>query len=491
MADITTQPVPAFGSTVTDALGRTGTAAFDPNTGKPLSPTPTGTLPAVINPVAVQPQADTTKGSNSPSTVLSNANIIENTIPDNASRLASLSAKGITVGTDNIARNADGTLTKAPFGAAPVDNGSISGVYSSGGVNYAVAPNNFSEDDPTNTLLQKMSDSLDASTKQMIDSISQKYDLLKSQQTQVNAATEAGREKSLLVSGSSRYAPISSTGIIGDEQTAGIQKIAQLDAEENQLIAQANQAKTTGDQALLEKALTQAESVRADKQAAATKVSDALSKQLNDQQTQKTQAARDTAVANLFAAGTTDPTAILKALNTDPSGKDTGANYTAAEVAATLKNIAQTNGLNGDISKLTGTTKDFFILKQEGVLPGNIANLPEDQQLKAYLDYIKPTKAPPGVPHNSPSIKKITLSEARTQHLPLSVVGMSETDLKNSFNGAIAPQWFIEKAQSEEGSVISPSDIDAQWQPYRQAYLKNIQATKPTSSGSSSGGRTI
>lgn len=409
------------------------------------------------------------------STVISNAPVIEDTIPTNNSRLTALSTKGTTIGADGLERYSDGSLvtksvTSPGGGNYTLDNNGQIIAGPTGG-DYQIGSNisQYKEDNPSTAtgddyyqkemdMLDSMKANLDANTKAAIDNIQQQFALRKTQQTEINRQQEAGRKQSLLIGGSSRYAQLSSNGIMTTQETNGVQELAQLDAEENNLINQAKTAQTNGDFQLMDKQLALAESKRQEKAAAAQKLNASIVAENNKIKEQVTQSTRDTAIADLFSSGTTDPAKILSALNKD------GGNYTLDEIGKALDTITKNNGFK-DLKSLSGSIQDFYIQKENNSLPSNIESLPENEQLKAYLDYIKPTKAV-GVG----TVKKITLTEAKSQGLPLSVVGMTESDLVNSLQSEEPPKWFVEKTQSEEGMVLSTQNIKTQWDKYRQTF---------------------
>lgn len=315
--------------------------------------------------------------------VLSNSNIIENVIPDNTARLDNLSNKGMYTDQQGIMRYSDGTLVPPPQGAEPGDKG----VYTFNGVNYGAPPNDTSyENSQEQQLLDSMKSNLDASTKALIDSIQQKYEVRRQQVKDINTRQQKGRMQSLLMGGSSQYAPLSSEGIVAEGERYGIMQLNELDSEENDAIAQAKAAQQSGEFQIMEKSLAMAEAKRKEKIDLATKINEDVLAENKKIRENAIQASRDGAIANLLSQGLTDPADILNALNYDDSGNQTG-DFTAEEVQNTLKNFAKNTGTS--IDGLTGNVKNFYILKDtKGGLPTSILALPEDEQLPAYLNMI-------------------------------------------------------------------------------------------------------
>lgn len=245
-------------------------------------------------------------------------------------------------------------------------------------------PAQSQEEKQISDLLSSMKASTDANTASTISSIQSKFDQLRQQQKQINAGQEAQVQNALLTGGvtgkgsASQYTPISSVGIVTSQMNYGVQQLAKLDAEEQDLI---NKAKTAGaDQnfKIMEKSLALVDEKRKEKQ----KIADELNKKLIDQQVKAReamiQATRDNALADLLSQGVTDPKDLIDIL----SGN--GGDFTLKEINEGMKNIANAIGI--ETSKLPAKTKEFFALKERGELPDSILALPtESEQLNAYL----------------------------------------------------------------------------------------------------------
>lgn len=451
-------------------------------------PTPTG----VLGSIPTNPTTPTTTPRSS--TVLSNANVIENTIPNNTKKLDGLAAKGTQLGPDGLERYSDGTLVtrtiKSPQGNDYTldNNGQI--IAGPAGGDYRVGDNIekyqgannpafATADDYYNQqigFLDSMKANLDAQTKASIDNIQQKYAVRRTQLEDINRRQEASKRETLILGGSDRYAQISSDAIISDQERYGIMQLAELDAEENDLINQAKNAQTDGDFKLMADRLALAENKRKEKQSVSDNLNKIATEENKKIQEKATQSAKDVAIANVYGSGTTNPKDILLALNKD------GGNYTADEISKTLAIIAKNNGFE-NLDKLSSNVQDFYVLKQNSVLPPEITALPEGEQLKAWINYVKPAKAP-GVK----SVNKITLAEATSKGLPMSVVGRAEQDIVDDLTMKNPPTWFIEKAQSEKGSVISPQNVQNLWDEYRRGFGQ--KKTTPTTSTYDKGAET-
>lgn len=324
---------PSFGSTNSIAPAGVGVDPFHP-TITPPAPTPPQT-PVNKPPTSVTSISSTTANSYA---------------ADNNARLAALSSKGTTMGPDGLARYADGTLVPQsdPQGGMSSVPGSTQATgsqitnpqqntgnptgtdytaYSIGGKQYAGDPNQ-------NALIQKMIDNTDAASKAQVDAITSQYKNLIAKQGDINMRQQASMDQSLLMGGSSRYAQISSAGQSSAMMTYGLEQIAHLEDQENSAIAAAKAAQASGNNSILEKALTMAESARKDKQAELAKLNDQLAAQNQKIADAKIQATKDSAIASVMSSGVSDPNQILQKLQE--------AGYTtinAKDIADTMNNL--------------------------------------------------------------------------------------------------------------------------------------------------------
>lgn len=360
--------------------------------------TPTGPkyVPSLGTP-APKPSTAPTSG-----TVLSNANVIENTIPSLNQRAGAYQPNPPTI------LAADGSSGPPQYN---IYNGYIhEGIPATASGGGAASNSGDETQDPIfqqeMDMINGLRTSNDDTANASVDSIMRNYQNLASNLTQSQEGPDAMVTNALLRGGTSRYVPGNAAGILSAQHYADIDKIGQLQDEENQKIAAVRQAQATQNYSLVEKTLGELDSVRADKQAATKALADKM-QAANDQQTQ---AKRDSSVATLVAQGITDPTQLLQSLNTDAQGNVTG-DFTAAEISKTLAAIQKNTGIT-DLSSLSAGTRDFFVLKENGQLPGDIGSLPESQQLNAFLkqqysDTHKDTTTTPGSGSNpiSPIIK--------------------------------------------------------------------------------------
>lgn len=213
-------------------------------------------------------------------------------------------------------------------------------------------------------MINDMKAQFDASSLHMMDIIHQNYGQLIDQQKQANVGAEAARNQSLLMGGSSRYAQLSSEGIQHEQISYGLRQISGLQTQENQALAQAQQAMDSGDFQFMEKALGMAETARQDKQTAMQKQADMLQQQLASQQEAQRQQSNETAIGSFMTQGITDPAEILQEMNksgyqiSSKELNDTMANLNpnAKAVADVMTNAAK-NGASKDVLASIGKAR--------------------------------------------------------------------------------------------------------------------------------------
>lgn len=328
-------------------------------------------------------------------TVLSSANISENVIPDLEGRLNTLSDSGIRTDANGQPRYPDGSFYTAPDENQPseidlynpltgeykkvpaTDQAQLDQLRQQGWEQGIMEPYEKAQLD----LINSLKASVDANTLAQIQAIEQQFALRKTQQQDINNRLESAVGQSLLMSGSSRYAQISSEGIMASQRSFGLQKIAELDAQEKSLIAAAKQAGLDQNFELMEKQITLAETKRKEKATEAKALAETMAEENNALRERIRNVQMGSAIGERILAGFTDPAEILTMLNDGgfPGG------VTAAEVSDTMKALT----VSGNATKLSQDLDDFNWLKRTGNLPDGILSLPEGEQYFAYRNLIK------------------------------------------------------------------------------------------------------
>lgn len=125
-----------------------------------------------------------------------------------------------------------------------------------------------SDTDRINSELKGYRRNLSTQSQKLIDSLTQTYALRKGQQEQVTRATVAGTRASGFRTGTTQYAQNYQQDLISEKERAGIQKLAELDAEEAQKISEAEIARLDKDYAAFNDAMDKLRGIRKDKSSA-------------------------------------------------------------------------------------------------------------------------------------------------------------------------------------------------------------------------------
>jgi hypothetical protein len=303
-------------------------------------------------------------------TTISSDTINKDVIPKNQAILNDYTKSGTYPDQAGFLRYSDNPaeLVPAPIGATPTESGG----WEYGGQTYGKGPQYYIGDDPdskaANDLTNLSLQNVDAQTRLQLRSIQSQYNNLKIQQEQINASQQGGAEQSVLLGGGARYSPVASGGFTATVASFGLQQIANLQAQEDQLIATAKQAQAANNQKILDKTLENLQTIREKKVAEATKTSEAL--RLENEKLQASQVAMqiDNTILDIYSKGTTDPIEIMQTM------RELGLPVDSKTVSDTLKNVATNVGIGVD--KLTGDAKNYAILKDmPGMLPSNVKSL--------------------------------------------------------------------------------------------------------------------
>lgn len=197
-------------------------------------------------------------------------------------------------------------------------------------------------------LIGEMKSKSDSATREEISRIESMMKRAKAEQQGVDARGLSQVRNALSRAGG-RYAPGSMVSAMTGVTRAGVQAIADLNMQEQELISQARTAQATNDYKLLSEKLNLIDEVRKEKSKTASELSATL-------QETNAQAQKDTAIAELVSQGVTDPAEMLKTLNAN------GGNFTFADITGALTSLTELS---------TNSKGDFsFETKQIGPLLG-------------------------------------------------------------------------------------------------------------------------
>lgn len=231
--------------------------------------------------------------------------------------------------------------------------------------------------------------------------------------------------------------------------------------------------------------------IRDSKAKALSDYSSTVAKVIKDVKETTIRASRDSTIAGLVQQGITDPAQLLNYLNFDNSGKQVG-DFTAKEIKDSLASLTGTD----KYKDLSGDTKEFYQLKGLNQLPSSVSNLPDDQQLFAYLRQKKTAETING---GTKSGVKITPTVQRQLGLPISTVGMTQDEIFNDLQSPEPPPWFVEKLHNDLGKGLTPNpgsgaldqggadtilaarpdSINSAWDVFRQESLQKEAGTAP------------
>lgn len=81
---------------------------------------------------------------------------------------------------------------------------------------------------------------------------------------------------------------------------------------------------------------------------------------------------------------------------------------------------------------------------------------------------------------------KLTLNEAKTLNLPLSLVGISESQVAQQINSPTPASWFKQMAEQKAGQSLTPAALANLWTTFQVNFKKASTSSSSTSSSSSS-----
>lgn len=256
----------------------------------------------------------------------------------------------------------DGSPISAPSDAVQQTDENGNTWWTSGGKNYAVAPDTglSPENQQSKDILDELQAQSDAAFAGQIASVRQMFDTLINQQKQVNAGREAGNAQSLLEGGTSRYAQESANNNQANEVSKGISDISDLTSKEMSAIATLNSAQMSHNYELASKQLDLVDKIRTDKQ----KVMDDLQKNIQA----GIKDAKDTLQKNNDASNSAIRQVMLEA---GKSGSLTPDQNKALQTALANHDYAGAITAAGDsLQTATGQLGDYLQYKKDAIANG-------------------------------------------------------------------------------------------------------------------------
>ena len=161
------------------------------------------------------------------------------------------------------------------------------------------------------------------------------------------------------------------------------------------------------------------------------------------------------------------------------TGKTTDNTYTIDIPFASFKPDLLVKGTNGQLlmPMENGSYKD--------VTPGKPVTLAQGTRLvdpttgKTIAEGAPKTFAP----KSAGSTNKLTLNEATTRGLPLSLVGMSEDQIAQDLTSESAPEWFKASMQEKTGVIPQKTQLDEAWKTFQDSYVTEKGVLKKQTGG--------
>ncbi len=333
---------------------------YDYNTGKPLAP---GQAQSVYNtqtgqkigdPIASPYVPTPSKVPTQTPTVVSDTTIRDTVIPEiKAKAQSSLPPTGVKIGPNGEWIDTR-TYQKPQDTSSTTPNAPTAGAY---GDDLTKMLADLDKTEPElseseKTLFDLQQKMLDESSKSTINQIRSKYaDRYKQLQTSQGQSTNV-LKNTLNIAGSGRYAPISSTNVLSVKEKDDIQTLNDLADEENQLILQAQSAKSQGDMKLLSEKLALFEKKKQEKTDLAVKIADKMNEYNKELRTAKAKEEEDINSAILDAAKGGAPKDVLE----------------AAKAAGSL--VGAVSALGDYLNTTSGIVGEYNFYKRQAIASG-------------------------------------------------------------------------------------------------------------------------
>lgn len=359
--------------------------------------------------------------------------------------------KPLTAGEANaVIAKAGGDLNRIAPGelpATPVDE-AISGV---DGTTAAPAPVKTAAElalESSMVQMAQLKETMDATSKAYINSIEREYDTIIKQQELANKAFEGGIGVEGIRSGRARYAPVMQYSILNEAVSAGIGKIAALNAKKQSLIIQAQQARDENNFKFLSKTIdTYRETIKEERQAAKD-AAEAVYKAAEEARAQA-KADRESIEAlskqyapSIVASGDESPETIMA--RAESIGIPATSLYNAIEE---YKKNAEL-----DARRYQPAIVNEYNLAREQGYTGT------------FLQYYQTRQAIGRAPKSS---SFIDTREAVKIGVP-SLAGLSEDEIVYDLGfNTVPPQWFIDHVESNARQSLIPDKVAELWTEFK------------------------
>lgn len=175
------------------------------------------------------------------------------TINDNTQAVNAIggTVRGNVTGADTFERYSNGDWANAPSDATAVTDENGRTVWQSGGKSYYLSPDTAQYQSPVDRQSMELIDGIksqtDAAFAGQISSIKAQFKALIKQQQDSNVRQSASVDQTLLMGGTSRYAGVNAAGISSAQVNYGLQKISDLQNQENSAVSSLISAQASKD----------------------------------------------------------------------------------------------------------------------------------------------------------------------------------------------------------------------------------------------------
>lgn len=318
----------------------------------------------------------------------------------------------------------------------------------------------------TNTvsLIDSTIKNMDARSASMMENIKTRFAQRRAQQENINARLLGGTTVAGIRSGRNRYATEIQDSIIAAQESAGLQRIAELDAQEQQLLLEAEAANDDKQYRLLTDRMGAYEKASKEKRQAVLDLFQ-ITQQNEQLAIQKSQEARQNLIFEREQAE-------MDAIDIAASNFEEAFNPDGGLNDAYIDDLAETKGIDGDLLKRT--------IKQ--IEMENKASMPALVQEYEYAknsgysgSFMSYQNARASAGRVMESNSYLSESEAAALGLPPQLAGASEKEILLTFNNENPPAWFSEYLGISSG--LSDNVRDKDWgDPDMNKFAKEYQA---------------
>ena len=309
-----------------------------------------------------------------------------------------------------------------------------------------------------------------AANQGLMDQIRGSYDKQINEMREINRARQAAITQAGVRAGRARYAPEIEIQNISNEVAQGLGRIGELEAQKNNLIAQAQRASEDRDFALLSESMGAA-------------------RQINER--------RDQEVRNLFnqtieleKETRTKARELRQSLREDFDMQIKATNALAVGLLAQLTGDEEQDAeLIRDFSSQYGLDPNLLLSKTQE-LDAQRKKYPSGDigEYQFYADQEREAGRTPltfetyearKVTRKPPAIDKLSISEANQIGLPRALVGKSQDQIFDQLRLDVPPVWFEELVERELEEVLPAVELRSRWNGFRQKVL-GVPAPKTT-----------